>query len=190
MKKEKNYVGIVLAILAGIVVLAIIGVAVMFSLFKNVQKTTVGTVEASSEATAPEKGSSSDDFSAIYGGWESESYFEFREDGTFGWYKSSEDLQDNYYSGDMTVLRGMEACDELGITLDRVLLAMNFSDGEVGLEDIYCITCNPTYLISGGVDKSDKLSGEMKLLFVLVKDDYAQALNMASMDSYYLTKIK
>lgn len=131
------------------------------------------------------------DISAIYGGWESESYYEFREDGTYGWYKSSEDMSDNYYSGSISVLKGYEACEHLGITMDKVLTVVANSEGTVGLDDIYCITCSPTYLVSNGVDKSDTLGGlSYDLLFVVTGEKSAQATNMGNYDTYYFTKIK
>ena len=136
-------------------------------------------------------GYDADDISRIYGGWESVSYYEFREDGTYGWYKSSEDLDDNYYSGTVSVLKGYDACEHLGITFDKVLTVIENSEGTVGLDDIYCITCYPTYLVSGGIDKSDTLGGGYyDLLFVITGEDSAQGLNMGNYDTYYFTKIK
>ena len=133
----------------------------------------------------PDKGSD------IYGGWESQAYYEFREDGTYGWYKSSDDLSDNYYSGTITVLRGYDACEHLDISFEKVLTVMNNSEGTVGLNDIYCITCKPTYLVSGGVDKSDTLDGrQYDLLFVVTGENSAQGMNTGNGDSYYFTKIK
>ena len=131
------------------------------------------------------------DISDIYGGWESDSYYEFREDGTYGWYKSSEDMSDNYYSGSISVLKGYEACEHLGITMDKVLTVVANSEGTVGLDDIYCITCSPTYLVSNGVDKSDTLGGNSyDLLFVVTGEKSAQATNMGNYDTYFFTKIK
>ncbi|MBO4457874.1 MAG: hypothetical protein J5802_09150 [Butyrivibrio sp.] len=132
----------------------------------------------------------SQDFSAIYGGWESESYYVFNKDGTYGWYKSSEDLEDNYYSGNVEVLRGLEACDNLGISPEKALGAFEFPE-DVGIEDVYSIHCMPTYLISGGVDKSDTLQGgSYDLLFVVIDDKHAQGFNMNSADLYFFTKIE
>lgn len=155
------------------------------------ESTEEATDDATEEATEEATDEAAEDISAIYGGWESESYYEFREDGTYGWYKSSEDLSDNYYSGDISVLRGMEACDHLGITIDKMLTVVANSKGTVGPDDIYCITCTPTYLVSAGVDKSDTLVGiSYDLLFVVTGEDSAQATNMGNYDTYYFTKIK
>ncbi len=218
--KNKNNSAVVVILVAALAVIAVIGWAIVLKMIgannqsksrvdEDTTTVQVGTdntqendeEEKSSEATSEENSedskSSEDepesdtDYSDIIGGWESEAYYEFREDGTYGWYKSSEDLSDNYYSGTITVLRGYEACDHLDITLDRVLTVFNNSNGEVGIDDIYCITCTPTYLVSGGVDKSDTLNGvSYDLLFVVVGDKYAQGLNVGNGDSYYFTKIK
>jgi hypothetical protein len=143
------------------------------------------------ESTDDEKEIEAVDISDIYGGWESESYYEFREDGTYGWYKSSEDMSDNYYSGSISVLKGYEACEHLGITMDKVLTVVANSEGTVGLDDIYCITCSPTYLVSNGIDKSDTLGGNSyDLLFVVTGEKSAQATNMGNYDTYFFTKIK
>ncbi|MBP3825823.1 MAG: hypothetical protein ILA11_08820 [Butyrivibrio sp.] len=143
------------------------------------------------ESADDEKEIEAVDISAIYGGWESESYYEFREDGTYGWYKSSEDMSDNYYSGSISVLKGYEACEHLGITMDKVLTVVANSEGTVGLDDIYCITCSPTYLVSNGIDKSDTLGrNSYDLLFVVTGEKSAQATNMGNYDTYFFTKIK
>ena len=53
------------------------------------------------------------------GGWESSasegSYYVFNNDNTYYWYKSSSDLNDNYYKGSMEILHGTEAMKELGL---------------------------------------------------------------------------
>ena len=56
--------------------------------------------------------------------------------------------------------------------------------------NIYCIKLNPTYLISGGVDKTNTLTDKfnMKLLFVYVDENNAQAYNYTTNDTYYLVK--
>ena len=118
-------------------------------------------------------------------------YYGVREDGTYGWYKSSENMSDNYYSGSISVLKGYEACEHLGITMDKVLTVVANSEGTVGLDDIYCITCSPTYLVSNGIDKSDTLGGNSyDLLFVVTGEKSAQATNMGNYDTYFFTKIK
>ena len=130
----------------------------------------------------------------IMGGWESSasegSYYVFNNDNTYYWYKSSSDLNDNYYKGNMEILHGTEAMKELGITLDQVMTVMSNSKNTVGIDNIYCIKLKPTYLISGGVDKTNTLTDEfnMKLLFVYVDENNAQAHNYTTNDTYYLVK--
>ena len=64
------------------------------------------------------------------------------------------------------------------------------SNYKVGINNIYCIKLNPTYLISGGVDKTNTLTDKfnMKLLFVYVDENNAQAYNYTTNDTYYLVK--
>ena len=131
-----------------------------------------------------------DEFSDVYGGWEYNSYYVFNSDGTYRWYKSSDNLEDNYYEGDMEILRGDDAIQDLGIKYSQVLTVMSNSKGNVSMNDIYCIKLHPTYLISGGIDKTSTLTDkfDMKLLFVYVIDEEAQAYNYATQDTLYLKK--
>ena len=131
-----------------------------------------------------------DELSDVYGGWEYNSYYVFNSDGTYRWYKSSDNLKDNYYEGKMEILKGDDAIQELGIKYSQVLTVMSNSKGNVNLNDIYCIKLHPTYLISGGVNKTSTLTDEfdMKLLFVYVNDKEAQAYNYATQDTLYLHK--
>lgn len=137
---------------------------------------------------------SSNDFSDIVGGWESTaeggSYYVFNQDKTFYWYKSANDLKDNYYNGPMEVLRGADAISELGLSYEGVISNIVNSEGEVTMDDIYALILKPNYLISGGIDKSSTLSSssEMKLLFVYIDDNSAQAHNYTSGDTYYFQK--
>lgn len=132
--------------------------------------------------------------SQIIGGWESSasdgSYYVFNNDNTYYWYKSSSDLNDNYYKGNMEISHGTDAMNELGITLEQVTTVMSNSNYKVGINNIYCIKLNPTYLISGGVDKTNTLTDQfnMKLLFVYIDENNAQAYNYTTNDTYYLVK--
>ena len=188
----------------GFFALAIVGWVTFFNLIKQKSNDSLATVTSEESvddslamATSDESADdtsiidTADDISPVYGGWESESYYEFREDGTYGWYKSSNDLSDNYYSGTYTVIKGYDACEHLGISFDKILDVMINSEGQVLLNDIYCITCTPTYLVSGGVDKSDTLSGiSYDMLFVVTGEKSAQGMLVSNYDTYYFTKIK
>ena len=81
---------------------------------------------------------------------------------------------------------------DLGIKYSQVLTVMNNSKGNISINDIYCIKLHPTYLISGGVDKTSTLTDrfDMKLLFVHVNDNEAQAYNYSTQDTLYLEKKK
>lgn len=150
-----------------------------------------GCESASSEKSSNKK---KDEFSDIRGGWDSEnsggSYYVFNSDDTYYWYKSSDDLDDNYYKGKMTVLRGTDAIDDLGISYENVVNSMVRSEGKISTDDIYEIKLHPTYLISGGVDKTSTLTSrfDMKLLFIYIDEDTAQAFNYSTQDTMYLIK--
>ena len=188
IKKETKWIIAVVAVATMIFNITVCGT--FFNLLK--QKINNSHSEVASEATTEMSYVDvATDISDIYGGWESEAYYEFREDGTYGWYKNSENLNDNYYSGTYTVIKGYEACEHLGISLEKILTVVINSKGDVSPTDIYCITCSPTYLISGGVDKTDTLSGiSYDLLFIVVGEKNAQGMLVSNGDTYYFTKIK
>jgi len=133
-------------------------------------------------------------FAEIRGGWDSSSeggsYYVFEDDDTYYWYKSADDLSDNYYKGTMKVYHGEEAIDDLGIDPDRITDVLINSKGKVTIDNVYSIHLHPTYLISGGVDKTDTLTSkfDMKLLFVYVDKNNAQAFNYTTGDTDYFVK--
>lgn len=148
------------------------------------------------DSDSPEKETKKkkDEFSDIRGGWESSgtggSYYVFNSDDTYYWYKSSSDLEDNYYKGTMTVLRGSEAIDDMGISYSQVVEVIFNSKGNISMDDIYEINLHPTYLISSGIDKTSTLTSkfDMKLLYVHIDENNAQAYNYSTQDVYYLRK--
>ncbi|MBP3708368.1 MAG: hypothetical protein J6J36_07230 [Clostridia bacterium] len=127
-------------------------------------------------------------------GWDSTSsegsYYVFNSDDTYYWYKSSSDLDDNYYKGEMTILHGTEAIEDLGISYENVSRVFVNSKGSISLDNIYELKLHPTYLISGGIDKTSTLTSkfDMKLLFVYVDENNAQAFNYTTQDTYYFVK--
>lgn len=130
--------------------------------------------------------------SEVVGEWESAggSYFVFKNNKTFYWYKTKEELNDNYYYGTMEVKKGEDALNDLGISLNRVntLLA---TSGKVGKNDVYSIKLYPTYLISDGVDKSKEnltKGSSINLLFVKLNTHQADAYNFKTGDIYYLDR--
>lgn len=175
----KFIVGIVIA------VAMVCGVYTTKSITESIDKTSNNTASTQTDNNYNKR---------ILGGWESSasggSYYVFNNDNTYYWYESSSNLNDNYYKGNMEILHGTDAMDELGITLEQVTTVMSNSNYKVRINNIYCIKLNPTYLISGGVDKTNTLTDKfnMKLLFVYVDENNAQAYNYTTNDTYYLVK--
>ncbi len=168
-------------------------------ILKNVEQKIESTKETRSEESqkgkiskiGPEK---QELLKRINGGWESiakrGSYFVFEEDGTSYWYRSSKDLKDNYFKCDTKVLNGSEAIEDLGLTYEGVLKMISNSKGKVGIDNIYSITMTPNYLISDKVDKTAELTAEntIKLLFIYVDENQAQAHNYGTGDTYFLQR--
>lgn len=193
--KKNNKVLIIVIVISVILIIsifAIITVAIFaaFGLKMLTEETGNISVDNSKVANLLNEKNKKDEFSDVYGGWEYNSYYVFNSDGTYRWYKSSDNLKDNYYEGKMEILKGDDAIQDLGIKYSQVLTVMSNSKGNVNLNDIYCIKLHPTYLISGGVNKTSTLTEQfdMKLLFVYVNDKEAQAYNYATQDSLYLHK--
>ncbi|MBQ3413762.1 MAG: hypothetical protein IJH39_00100 [Clostridia bacterium] len=193
---KKNNKALIIVIIISVILIisifAIVAVAIFaaFGLKMLTEETGDISVDNSKVANILNEKNKKDEFSDVYGGWEYNSYYVFNSDGTYRWYKSSDNLKDNYYEGKMEILKGDDAIQELGIKYSQVLTVMSNSKGNVNLNDIYCIKLHPTYLISGGVNKTSTLTDEfdMKLLFVYVNDKEAQAYNYATQDTLYLHK--
>ena len=128
----------------------------------------------------------------IWGSWVTEqgTEFIFKSDKSYGWFQNSEEHHDNFYRGTTEVLKGLKATEELGIGMDQVMNLIVNSEGKVGYSDIYAVKCHPTYLISGGVDKTDTLTKEfdMTLLMIVVDDHEAQGYNYTTGDTYYFVR--
>ena len=93
------------------------------------------------------------------------------------------------------MLQGNNAVEALGTTYDKVVQVITNSKGTVGLDDIYALKLHPTYLISGGIDKTESLATNfpagndyMLLSFIITDEGKAQAHNYSTGDTYYLTK--
>ncbi|PIE77049.1 MAG: hypothetical protein CSA13_01315 [Clostridiales bacterium] len=131
----------------------------------------------------------------LYGGWQSSaeggSYYVFHPDGRFYWYKSSADLDDNYYTGTTSYLVGFDATDDLGLDSSAALIDLPInSEGKVTILNVYSISMKANRLISGGIDKSDTLGEDFifKMLFIYIDENNAQAYNFNTGDKYYLIK--
>ncbi len=137
---------------------------------------------------------SKEPFVKVTGGWETNgnnpSYYVFKEDGTFFWYKTADDLSDNYYTGEYEMLIGADAATDLGINLANILEISVISNGKVTADDIYSITMKITKLISGGKDKTDTLEEDrtMKMLFIYLNEYNAQGYNFNFDHKYYLVR--
>ncbi len=130
----------------------------------------------------------------IIGGWESDrkdgSYYVFKEDGTFFWYKSSKNLDDNYYTGKYTVLYGNDAVKDLEINPAGIKKMTEETNGKVNLFSVYSIKMSPNKLLSAGVDKTKTLKEGyfIKLMFIYIDEKKAQGYNYNYEDKYNFHK--
>ncbi len=136
----------------------------------------------------------------IDGGWrtlsDSETYWVF-EDGEFYWYKSVNDLNDNYWYGTTKIVKGKEGLQLAGLDENRMDTIFAQSKGKVTSDDIYAIVCTPSKIISGGVDKSStNINADTKWTLVWIIIDHGtegiegQMINMNTYDVGYYVKIK
>ncbi|MBQ8539410.1 MAG: zinc-ribbon domain-containing protein [Ruminococcus sp.] len=136
----------------------------------------------------------------INGGWrvlsDSETYWEFK-DGEFWWYKSADDLKDNYWYGTTEVLTGKEGLASAGLDENKIDVIFSNSSGTVTADDVYTIVCTPTKIISGGEDKSStNIPDGTTWTYVWIIVDHgregieAQVLNLVNYETSYYVKIK
>jgi hypothetical protein len=136
----------------------------------------------------------------ITGGWrilgDSESYWELKNN-SFYWYKSVNDLNDNYWYGTTKVLSGKNGFKAVGLEQSKIDDIISRSKGNITANDIYTIVCTPTKIISDGVDKSaTNIPANSKWNYVWIIVDHgkegieAQVLNVNTGDTTYYVKIK
>lgn len=135
----------------------------------------------------------------IAGGWnsieEDGTYWKF-EDGQYWWYKSYDDLDDNYWHGNVELYTGKEGLELAGYDESKVEEIVDRSEGKIDEEDIYTLVCTPTKVITGGIDKSDTNIPEgQTLTYVWILVEYsdgieAQVLDLLQSDVSYYLKIK
>lgn len=135
----------------------------------------------------------------INGGWrkldDSEEYWKFK-DGKFWWYKSVNNLNDNYYYGTTKIATGLEGLKSVGLTEENLKNVLSSANGKVSQNDIYAIICTPTKLISDGQDKSSTISEEAKLKEVWIVINHndegieGQTLNLNTYGTSYYVKIE
>lgn len=133
----------------------------------------------------------------IEGGWRilanSEEYWTFK-NGEFYYYKSVNDLNDNYYQGTYKVYTGKTGAAKVGIEGSRIdsIVAKNKGIKET---DIYTMIMTPKKIISGGVDKSSTNLGseDWHLVWILVDHGKegieGQQLNVKTADTSYYVKV-
>ena len=135
----------------------------------------------------------------ITGGWRilsnSETYWEFKGN-EYWWYKSLNDLNDNYWYGTTRILTGKEGLKEVGLDEDKVDKIVANSSGTVTADNIYTIILTPSKIISDGEDKSDTniSGGDWHYVWIIVDHGKegleAQVLNAKTADISYYVKVK
>lgn len=134
----------------------------------------------------------------IEGGWRilanSEEYWTFK-NGEFYYYKSVNDLNDNYYQGTYKVYTGKTGASKVGIEESKVESIVTKNKG-IKESDIYTLILTPKKIISGGVDKSSTNLGDEDWHMVWILVDHGkegiegQMLNVKTADTSYFVKIK
>lgn len=137
---------------------------------------------------------------SINGGWRilssSETYWKF-EDGKFWWYKSVNDLNDNYWYGTTKIYTGKEGLTVAGLDESRLDKITSNTSGKVTANDVYTIVLTPTKIISNGIDKSDtNIPAGTTWTYVWILVDHetegieAQVLNIGNYNTSYYVKIE
>ena len=135
----------------------------------------------------------------INGGWrilsDSETYWVFKNN-EFWWYKSVNDLNDNYWYGTTEIVTGKEGLKKAGLSEDRVDTIIKQSNGNVTENDIYTVICTPKKIISEGQDKSaTNIPADLKWTYIWIVVDHgtegieAQVLNMQAYENTYYVKL-
>lgn len=198
-KKVKTIVIVIIAILV-IILFRIFVVSKIISYLIHLPNTsydrsddTIDNNSLDNTNTESETDLKNNNYDNLYGNWLTSggTYFVFNEDNTFYWYKEKNNLNDNYYKGDMEILNASEALDDLKISYTQMLETIIMSEGQVSIYNVFSLKLTPTYLISGGIDKTSTNIGQgayFKLLFVIIDDTNAEAYNYTYEDKYYLAK--
>lgn len=135
----------------------------------------------------------------INGGWrilsDSETYWTFKNN-EFWWYKSVNDLNDNYWYGTTEIVTGKEGLAKVGLNENSIESITSQSGGKVTADNIHAIIMTPTKIISNGEDKSStNIPEDSKWTYVWILVDHgsegieAQVLNVNTYDTSYYVKI-
>lgn len=127
---------------------------------------------------------------------DSEIYWEFKND-EFWFYKSVNDLNDNYWYGKIEFLTEKEELDSFGLNENKVNSIISYSKGSITEDDIYAMVLTPTKIISDGEDKSSTNipeNAKWKRVWIIIDHDEegieAQVLDMDTNDTGYFVKVK
>ena len=137
---------------------------------------------------------------SINGGWrvlnDSEIYWKFR-NGQFLWFKSINNLNDNYWYGTTKIYTGKEGLKVAGIDESKLDSLISSAYGTITANDVYTVVCTPTKIVSGGVDRSDTNIPEgTTWTYVWIVIDHgaegieAQVLNTGTYEATYYVKIE
>ncbi len=135
----------------------------------------------------------------INGGWrilnDSEVYWVFKNN-EFWWYKSVNDLNDNYWYGTTEIITGKDGFKKAGLSEDKIDTIIKQSNGNVTEDDVYTIVCTPKQMISAGQDQSSiNIPADVAWTYIWVVVDHgmegieAQVLNMQEYENSYYVKI-
>lgn len=135
----------------------------------------------------------------LTGGWRvlanTESYWKFTEN-EFWWYKSVNDLNDNYWYGTTKIYKGKEGLRLLGYSEDKINKLINLMTGDLTEQDIYTVICTPTKLIENGIDASaTKITEKVEWNFLWILKSHgndgieAEFLNIKTTDILHYVKI-
>lgn len=113
--------------------------------------------------------------------------FIFNEDSSFYWYRSADDLKNNYYGGVYTYKKGDEALAEMGY--DDEEFTKTFGQN-INKDNIYSLEMQPTVSYENGLNTSSSLTDSTKWWYILIikKDGTAMAYNKTLDIRYNLIK--
>lgn len=135
----------------------------------------------------------------LTGGWRvlanTESYWKFTEN-EFWWYKSVNDLNDNYWQGTTKIYKGREGLRLLGVSETKINELINSMKGELTEQDVYTVICTPIKLIENGIDVSaTKITEKVEWKFVWILKNHgsegieAEFLNIETADVLHYVKL-
>lgn len=108
----------------------------------------------------------------IYGNWLSNNniYYSFNDNGSYVWYKDTNNIKDNYQEGIMVIKNGQKALKELEMTNSQFdSLISKYTNDE---NNIYHIKLIPKKMVSCGINKNYILGTKVcSYLYIIVLPD-------------------